>query len=150
MKIERKLTAEDAADLRELYGSGDYTIRQLSEMYDVALTTAWSIITGRSYKDVSGGEPVTLPDGRHTFKKQGLTGADHPMHLLDESEVIAIRRKIAKDGVYGQKMKLYRALAYKYGIAQITVSSIAKQHTWKHLPSVEQLRKEMQRGGKHE
>lgn len=150
MKIARKLSAEDVTDMRELYSSGDYTIRQLSDMYGVASVTTWNILTGRSYKDITGGEAVTLPNGKHTFKKPGLTGNDHPMHLLDESEVIAIRRKIAKDGVYGQRMKLYRALAYKYGVAQITISSIAKQHTWKHLPSVEQLRKEMQRGGKHE
>lgn len=34
----RKLTAEEAVDMRELYASGDYTMRTLAGMYGVAPT----------------------------------------------------------------------------------------------------------------
>ena len=137
----RKLTAEEAVDMRELYASGDYTMRTLAEMYGVAPITAWKVIKGYSYQEATGGEPVELPGGKHTYKKAGKKGEEHPQHLLQAAEVLEIRRKIAKDGAYGKRMKLYAALAYQYGVAQTTISGIASSSTWRHLPSVEELRK---------
>ena len=138
----RKLTADEAVDMRELYASGDYTMRTLAEMYGVAPITAWKVIKGYSYQTATGGEPVELPGGKHTYKKAGKKGEEHPQHLLEEADVLAIRRKVAKDGVYGQRMKLYKALARKYLVSEITIASVAASATWKHLPSVEDIRKQ--------
>lgn len=138
----RKLTADEAVDMRELYASGDYTMRTLAGMYGVAPITTWKVIKGYSYQTATGGEPVELPGGKHTYKKAGKKGEDHPRHLLEEAEVLEIRRKIAKDGAYGQRMKLYKALARKYLVSEITIASVATSATWKHLPSVEDIRKQ--------
>lgn len=139
-EYDRKLPPEDALDMRELYASGDYTIKELAEMYGIAPTTAWKILRGFSYHSITGGEPIELPEGKHTYKKVSLSGADHPMHILTEKEVLEIRHKIAKDGVHGMKLKMYKSLAHKYGVAEATVTSIATSATWKHLPSVKEMR----------
>ena len=141
MSHPKKLSGSDALDMRELYTSGDYTIRDLAEMYKIAPTTAWKIIRGFSYQSVTGGEPAELPGGKHTFKQEPLKGVDHPGHILSEDDVMAIRRKVAKDGIYGNKMMLYRALANKYGVSEITIASVATSASWRHLPSVAELRK---------
>lgn len=137
----RKLKDQDAIDMRELYASGDFTVRALAEMYGCAPVTAWHIINGYSYQSVTGGEPVELPKTGHTFTKNAAKGSDHPCHKLEDEDVIAIRKKVAKKGVYGQRMKLYRALARQYNVSQVTIASIATSGSWKHLPSVEDLRR---------
>lgn len=138
---KRKLTAEDAVEMRDQYATGNYTIGSLAELHGVAPTTAWRIIQGFSYKSETGGEPVKLPDGKHSYKRESFKGTEHPLHVLTEEEVMKIRWRIAKDGVRGQKIKLYNKLAQQFIVSPATIASISASHTWKHLPSVEQLKK---------
>ena len=134
----RKLSADDANDMRELYQSGDFTIKTLSEMYGCAASTAFRIINGYSYQKITGGEPVQ-PEKRF-WKKEGKKGSEHPMHVLTEKDVLAIRKKVANGFVPGQKMKLYKALSNRFRVSEVTIASIATQQSWKHLPSVKELK----------
>lgn len=139
---DRKLTQEEAIKLRELYGTGYYTIKGLAEMYNISATTADHIIKGERYAPFTGGGRVELPEGKHKYKRQSPKGSDHPLHILTEEDVMEIRYIIAKGCLRGQKMKLYREIAKKYFVTPETIASISASHTWKHLPSVKEMRGE--------
>lgn len=138
-EYDRKLPPEDALDMRELYASGDYTMGELAEMYNVAPTTAWRIIKGFSYKAVTGGEPVELPNGRRRIFENGRDG----FHILTNEQVIEIRKNYIKLRMKGNRAPaIFNAFANKYNVSPLTITSVVYSQSWEHLPSVKEMRGE--------
>lgn len=139
-KSERKLSAKDAVDLRELYQSGDFRMIDLAEMFGVSVRTINKIIKGEGYADVTGGKPVKLPNGMKRIYTKGQDG----FHILTNEQVMKIRQDYIKLRMKGnQATAIFDAFANKYNVSPHTINAVIYNYTWKHLPSVTELRKEM-------
>lgn len=135
----RKLSEPDVVDLRELYAGGDFTQKELAKMYGISVSSAYRIINGFSYKSVTGGEAVELPNGRkHATSSQGHPGESHPFAKLTDDQVMEIRRIWA-----GQMSQA--EIARRYGVSVVSIVNIVNQHSWRHLPSVADYRKELKK-----
>ena len=132
----KKLTEKDIVDICELYSSGDYTQKELSAMYGIASCTVSNIVNGFTWKHVTRKIPVYMPQKAKVKKLQSHRGEDHPAHRLTEDEVIDIRRTWAKNVTQ-------RSLAEKYDVSEYTICAVIAQHSWKHLPSVEDYRRKL-------
>ena len=126
---KRKFTEKDIVDIRELYSGGDFTIAELGKMYEVSTVTIWRIINGVHYKEVSNGETV-IP-AKHRRKRK-------PRCTLKDDDIIAIREAWARS-------LTQKELATQYGVNVSTIRAILDHRTWKHLPSVEDIRKQLGR-----
>lgn len=49
---KRKLTAEQIKEIRTMWGTGEYSQRELAERYPVTATTVGHIVSGKTYRDV--------------------------------------------------------------------------------------------------
>ena len=135
--VARKLKADDVIDIRELYESGDYRMSELSEMYGVCLRTVSDIINGVGYKDVTRGIAVHLPDGKKRIYTKGEIGP----HVLTEEQVLEMRRNYSLLRARGNTATaIFGAYARKYQVSCHTIVAVIYQQTWKHLPSVKELR----------
>lgn len=47
---KHKLNTEKANEIRELYNSGNYTQKEISKLYSIALCTVYAVISKRSWK----------------------------------------------------------------------------------------------------
>lgn len=131
----RKLTAEQALKVRELYATGKYTYKGLSEMFGASVTIIHRLCQGYSYMSLTGGEPIIF-DGHRSFSKCGHRGESHPAHKLTEEQVIEIRKLWISDG----KLSLHQ-IGERYGVHESTISAIVNNRIWKDLPSADELRK---------
>ena len=132
----KKLTEQDIVDICELYASGDYTQKELAKMYGIANCTVSNIVNGFTWKNVNRPIADYMPQEVKVKKLQSHTGETHPCHVLTEEDVINIRKIWANS--ISQK-----DLARRYGVSLYTIVSIIAQHSWKHLPSVDDFRREL-------
>lgn len=130
----KKLTEKDVVDICELYASGDYTQKELAEMYGLANCTIYNIVNGFTWKDVKRELAYYRPQDAKVKKLQSHKGVEHPAHRLTDDDVIEIRRTWANS-------LTQKDLARKYGVSLHTIVSIIAQHSWKHLPSVDDFRR---------
>ena len=138
MSFERKLkNPQDVIDIRELYESGDFRQSDLAEMYGLCLRTVHDIINGMAYTDITGGIPVHLPQGQKRIYKRG----EHGYHILTNENVLVMRKTYIEMKAKGNRADtIFAAFAKKYGVSYHTVISVIYGRTWKHLPSVKELR----------
>lgn len=108
-----KLSDKQAKDIREEAERGA-TTENLVDKYKVSRDTIRNIITGISYKHVSG--PIS--------KKLSGKGEEHPCSKITEKEVIDIRVRVNKGEPRIE-------IAKEFGISYSNVLSIVKGETWK-------------------
>lgn len=132
---DRKLTPEQALEIRELYASGKHTYKELAERFSVSVSIVHRLCQGYSYMSLTGGEPIIF-DGHRSFSKCGHRGENHPAHKLTEEQVIEIRKLWISNG----KLSLHQ-IGEQYGVHEATVSAIVNNRIWKDLPSADELRK---------
>ncbi len=138
MSLKRKLSDDDVIDIRELYESGDFRMKDLAEMYGISLKTTSNIINGLAYRNVTKGVPVYLPDGQKRIYEKG----EHGFHVLTNERVMEIRTEFVKLRNKGnQSIAIIRAFSEKYGVSDSTISRVVYSQAWKHLPSVAEIRK---------
>lgn len=105
-KTGKKLTWEDACEIRRLYGDGSNTIGELVKKYSVCRKTIKDVITGKTWKLE---KKLKLDRGRK----------------LNSDEVQDIR-KMYKTGKY-----LQIDLAKKYDVDPTLISAIIRNVIWK-------------------
>ena len=132
----KKLTENDIVDICELYASGDYTQKELASMYGIANCTVSNIVNGFTWKKVTRKIAYYKPQDKKVRKLQSHKGEEHPCHRLTEDDVIDIRRTWAKNVTQ-------KSMAEKYGVSEYTICSVIAQHSWKHLPSVDDYRRKL-------
>lgn len=137
-----KVSDQDVIDIRELYASGDYTQADLAAMYSIGNTTVFNIINGFTHKDVTNGVAIEPPKNKlkktkaKKFHSNAHPGESHWYHKLTEKQVMEIRTIWAKN-------VSKKELADRYGVSSTTIVSITSNLSWKHLPSVDQIREEL-------
>ena len=115
------LTEDQVLEIRNLYASGEWTLRDLGKKYGVVYITIRSIVKGRSWKHVGG----VLSDVDERSKGRG-GGLKHRNAKLTEDKVRSIRKKY-QDG------KSNGDLAKEYDVSSGTITCIVKGKTWKHV-----------------
>ena len=134
----RKLSPDDIVDIRELYESGDFRMIDLAEMYGVCLRTISDVINGVGYKDITKGIAVHLPGGHKRIYTRGEIGP----RVLNGDQVVEMRRNYSILRARGNSATaIFGAFSKQYGVSIHTVVAVIYSHTWKHLPSVKELRK---------
>lgn len=112
-----KLTVDDVEEIRDLYGTGEYSQRELGEIFGVVQEEIGNIVRGEIWKDIPG--PVE--------QRGQVRGEYHPQSKLTEDTVKQIKK------LYATSQFVQRELAEKFGVCRSTIGSIVREKTWVHI-----------------
>ena len=116
-QMVRLLTEEAVLDARRRYRPYKVTYQMLADEFGCHLITMRDAIVGATWGH--------LP---------GARGKNPAIAYLSEEDVVDIRRRYAQGGVSQM------TIAREYGMSGRQISSIVRQESWRHLPSVDELR----------
>lgn len=117
-----KLTADDVLRIRELRAGGK-TYREIGEEFGISDGHAANIATGNAWSHIGPTPDVAKGISALSTRSRGERSSKAKM---TEAKVIEIRR-LRSSGV------TLRAIADMYGIADRSVSAIAKGESWAHV-----------------
>lgn len=113
-----KLSKEQVIQIKRLLITGNYTQREIAEMFEVTRETIKCIKTGKSwsYVEIDGFIP----------SKYSMKGADNPTSKLTDEDVVEIKLML-KDGIKQQK------IADLFGVTRSTIYKIKTGKTWSNI-----------------
>lgn len=114
-----KLTDAQVTEMRQLYSTGNWLLKDLAERYGISLTCACNAVRAMSW--------------RHTAARcekfdHRRRGEAHQGSILTEQDVKDIRRLYRAGGITQTK------LGEVYGVSQNRISKIVNGHGWQHVP----------------
>lgn len=112
----RKLTKDQAGEIRELYRSGNYSQKTLGQMFSIKQATVYSILHNKTYKEESLNTTPTDNNSKIGFLKK-----------FTDNDVLEIRR------LYNNGGHTYKSLAELFSTKYWVIKSIIKGKTYKYV-----------------
>ena len=110
-----KYEEELIISIREDYASGKFFLKDLSEKYNINISTLSQLVSGKLYSHYKG--PIT---------KGGAGKQRTKRHKLNKQNVLSIRKGL-------EEGKSSRFLAKKYSVSTTTIANIKYGDTWKDI-----------------
>lgn len=118
------LTETSVREIRRLYATGAYTHEQLAEQFGATREAIGLITRGKNWKHIAENDglgSIVIPG------KRASSGENNKSAKLTESDVREIRF------LYLEKHHTQVEIARRFGITNVTVSSIIRGQTWKQV-----------------
>lgn len=112
----RKLTKDQAGEIRELYRSGDYSQKTLGQMFNITQATVYSILHNKTYKEESLSIIPADNNSKIGFLKK-----------FTDNDVLEIRR------LYNNGEHTYKSLADIFNTKCWVIKSIVRGITYKYV-----------------
>lgn len=112
-----KLKETDILEIRNIYATQPIAMKEIAKRYNVTEPTIHSIIHGKTWVHVSGGECCV-----NTVQRGSLVRA-----ILTEKDVKEIRRR------YDSGQSEGRELAQDYGVSLACIYAVTSRRTWRHI-----------------